>query len=185
MRDLNFLITLCAALFFAVYAIAQENQKNKKPAKPALNIPNFYCPIENKVGTGGQPSAQALAEAAEQGYKSVLNLRTANEGVDLKAEEAQVKGLGMRYFNVPVKSGDPKDEEVPQVLKILRDENNYPILIHCGSGSRVGAFWMIHRVLDDHWSLDRAEEEASKIGLKHTNLREFARQYLQRHKGDK
>jgi len=34
---------------------------------------------------------------AEKGYKAVINLRTANEGVDLAAEEKALTDLGLKY----------------------------------------------------------------------------------------
>jgi len=39
---------------------------------------------------------------------------------------------------------------------------------------------MIRRVLRDHWSLEKAEDEARKIGMRSPNLREFALDYIRR-----
>ena len=42
---------------------------------------------------------------------------------------------------------------------------------------------MIRRVLRDNWPLDKAEEEAKKIGLKESpHLNEFVRNYIARHR---
>jgi hypothetical protein len=42
---------------------------------------------------------------------------------------------------------------------------------------------MIRRVLRDGWTIEAAEEEATKIGLKENpHLNEFARKYIERHK---
>jgi hypothetical protein len=47
----------------------------------------------------------------------------------------------------------------------------------------VGAFWMIRRVLRDGWSLEAAEEEATKVGLREApHLVEFARNYIEKHR---
>ncbi len=36
------------------------------------------------------------------------------------------------------------------------------MFIHCTAAIRVGAFWMIRRVLRDGWKVEDAEEEATK-----------------------
>ena len=93
------------------------------------------------------------------------------------------KELGLRYFNIPVVFADPKEEQVAEFLKITDDPANRPAFIHCTGAIRVGAFWMIRRVLRDGWSIEAAEEEAKKIGLRESpHLNEFARRYIERHK---
>jgi hypothetical protein len=57
------------------------------------------------------------------------------------------------------------------------------MFIHCTAAIRVGAFWMIRRVLRDNFTPDAALEEARKIGLVPTpHLEEFARAYIAAHK---
>ena len=93
------------------------------------------------------------------------------------------KELGLRYFNIPVVFADPKDEQVDEFLKITDDADNRPAFIHCAGAIRVGAFWMIRRVLRDGWTIEAAEEEAKKIGLRESpHLNEFARKYIERHR---
>jgi protein tyrosine phosphatase (PTP) superfamily phosphohydrolase (DUF442 family) len=111
-----------------------------------------------------------------------MNLRTPGEHKAAE-EESLAKELGLRYFNIPVVSNDPKDEQVAEFLKITDDPENRPAFIHCATARRVGVFWMIRRVLRDGWAIERAEEEAKKIGLrKSPHLNEFARRYIERHK---
>ncbi len=50
------------------------------------------------------------------------------------------------------------------------------MFIHCTAAIRVGAFWMIRRVLRDGFTQEAALEEARKVGLVPTpHLEEFAR----------
>jgi len=54
--------------------------------------------------------------------------------------------------------------------------------VHCAAGIRVGAFWMIRRVIRDGWSIEKAQKEAERIGLKESpHLIEFVWSYLERH----
>jgi outer membrane protein assembly factor BamB len=97
-------------------------------------------------------------------------------------EEAKAKELGLRYINIPVLASDPKDEQADEFLKVTDDPANRPAFIHCTAAVRVGAFWMIRRVLRDGWKIEDAEEEAKKIGLRdNPHLNEFARKYIEKH----
>ena len=144
-------------------------------------IRNFVR-VNEEFCTGGQPRLEHLEKLKAEGVKTIINLRPPNEHRAAE-EEAKAKELGLRYFNIPVVFGDPKDEQVTEFLKILDDPANRPAFIHCTSAIRVGAFWMIRRVLRDGWKVDAAEEEAKKIGLKESpHLNEFARRYIERHR---
>jgi len=152
-------------------------------ALPALQdypgIKNFLR-VNEKICTGGQPTLEDLARMKAEGIKAVVNLRQAAE-FNAEEEAAKAKEVGLRYFHIPVDGLNPKPENASQFLKVLGDPANRPVFIHCGSANRVGAFWMIYRVLKDGWKLEDAEAEAKKIGLRSTNLRDFAADYIAKH----
>ena len=151
-------------------------------AQQAPAIQNFLK-INTEFCSGGQPTLAQLAEIKAQGIAAVVNLRTVGEaGFDAPAEEAEVKKLGMKYFHIPVANAGPKDEQADEFLKVTDDAKNRPVFIHCGSANRVGAFFMIRRVLRDGLTLDAAKTEATKIGLRSAALEEFAKQYIEKHK---
>lgn len=157
---------------FAAYAQVQKEQ-------PAIF--NFTL-VSDQFCTGGQPKLEALEKLKTEGVKSILNLRTPPEH-RAADEEAKAKELGLKYFNIPVVYRDPKDEQVDEFLKITDDPANRPMLIHCTAAIRVGAFWMIRRVLRDGWTVEAAEEEAKKIGLREApHLSEFAKNYIAKHR---
>jgi protein tyrosine phosphatase (PTP) superfamily phosphohydrolase (DUF442 family) len=122
-----------------------------------------------------------LTELKTQGVTTIINLRTPQE-YNPAPEEAKAKELNLRYFNIPVASSGPKDEQVVEFLKLTDDPKNRPAFIHCASANRVGAFWMIRRVLRDNWTLENAKAEAEKIGMRAPNLVDFATQYIQKNK---
>jgi len=145
------------------------------------DIKNFLR-INKEFCTGGQPDLGHLSKLKADGVKTIINLRTPGEHQSAE-EEALAKELGLRYFNIPVVSNDPKDEQVTEFLKITDAPENRPAFIHCASARRVGLFWMIRRVLRDGWAIEKAEEEAKKIGLRESpHLNEFARGYIARHR---
>jgi len=168
-------VIFAAAMVCAVAVVVMAQQ--------AAGIQNFLK-INTEFCSGGQPTLAQLAELKGQGITTVVNLRTVGEnGFDAPAEEAEVKKLGMKYFHIPVSNqAGPKDEQADEFLKITDDAKNRPVFIHCGSANRVGAFFMIRRVLRDGMTFDAAKTEAQKIGLRAPALEEFAKQYIDKHK---
>lgn len=156
------------------------------PPAPPTAVPQEYPSIKNflrinsEICAGGQPTMEDLARMKAEGVRAVLNLRRPSE-YDAEEEALKAKDLGLRYFNIPVNGAEPKDEQADEFLKLMADPQNRPVFIHCASANRVGAFWMIRRVLVDHWKLDAAEAEARKMGLHSQNLIDFARTYIARH----
>jgi len=158
------------AVFCAVAAYAQI--QSEQPG-----VFNFHL-LSDQYCTGGQPKLEALDKLKSEGVKAIINLRTPGEHRAAE-EEAKAKELGLKYFNIPVVYRDPKEEQATEFLKITDDPANRPIFIHCTAAIRVGAFWMIRRVLRDGWTVEAAEEEAKKIGLREApHLTEFAKNYI-------
>ncbi|HWO01154.1 MAG TPA: protein tyrosine phosphatase family protein [Blastocatellia bacterium] len=167
MRQLG-VILIAALCALAAYAQIQPEQ---------TAIFHFTL-VSDQFCTGGQPKLEALEKLKAEGVKSILNLRQPSEH-RAADEEAKAKELGLKYFNIPVVYRDPKDEQATEFLKITDDPKNRPIFIHCTAAIRVGAFWMIRRVLRDGWTVEAAEEEAQKIGLREApHLVEFAKAYI-------
>ena len=166
-------IALAAALLLASGSAAA--QQEAPPIRNFLRVNEQFC-------TGGQPRLEHLAKLKADGVKTIINLRPRGEHRAAE-EEAMARKLGLRYYNIPVAFADPKDEQVDEFLKITDDAENRPAFIHCAGAIRVGAFWMIRRVLRDGWTIEAAEEEAKKIGLRESpHLNEYARKYIESHR---
>ena len=162
-----FAVLICFSLVIA--------QQETSSIRNFLRVNEQFC-------TGGQPRLEHLEQLKAEGVKAVINLRQPSEH-RAPEEEAKAKELGLRYFNIPVKFGDPKDEQVDEFLKITDDPQNRPAFIHCTAAIRVGAFWLIRRVLRDGWKFEDAEKEAEKVGLRESpHLNEFARKYIEKHR---
>lgn len=157
--------------FFATSAVAVAQGVPPVSAKNFLRLNDDFC-------TAGQPSLEDLAKLKAEGIRAILNLRQPEEDPLIAEEEKAAQSLGLKYFNLPIDASNLQTSQAEQFLKIVGDEHNHPILIHCASANRVGGFWMIHRVLKDGWTLEKAEEEARRIGLRNPALVEFARRYI-------
>ncbi len=176
--SLKFSAFVLGFLFLARTAPAQE-EADLAQIEAALQpeIPRVLCLNEN-IATGAQPKNEAFAKLAQNGFRSVLSLRTENEGVDLKKDRELTEGAGMQYLHVPIVSAAPDTNRIADFIKAVDDPKHHPMLIYCGSANRVGAFWMIYRVVRDGWTEDKAFEEAVKIGLTRPELKAFVQSYL-------
>ena len=162
---------LACPILFSASPVAQDAAA---PIRNFLRVDSNFC-------TGGQPRLEQLDQLKADGVKALINLRQPSEHRAAE-EEAKAKELGLRYFNIPVVFAEPKDEQVTEFLKITDDAANRPAFIHCTAAVRVGAFWMIRRVLRDGWTIEKAEAEAEKVGLvRAPHLNEFARAYIASH----
>ena len=163
-----FALALCAPLLFA-----QETEA--PPIRNFLRVNKDFC-------TGGQPRLEHLAKLKEEGVKAIINLRQPSEH-RAEEERAEAERLGLRYFNIPFVFAEPKDAQVEEFLKLTDDPANRPAFIHCTAAIRAGAFWMIRRALRDGWTVEDAEKEAEKVGLRESpHLNEFARAYIEKHR---
>ena len=145
-------------------------------------IPHFLK-VTDQVWTGGQPWQEHFPKLKDAGVKVIINLRPQGE-YDGVREEAAVKKLGMAYFNIPVAFNEPDELDADDFLKLTDEQlKNGPVFIHCAVGSRVGAFWMIRRVLRDGWEFDKAVEEANRIGMRSQGRQfDFAKEYIDKKK---
>jgi len=128
----------------------------------------------------GQPTEKGFEEAKAKGMKTVIDLRAAGEarGFD---EKKLVESLGLEYVNVPVSPGAINDATVEQFLAALKASQK-PLMIHCGSASRVWGLWAIHLALDEGVPIDEALALAEKSGLRSSELKAFAKSYVEKRK---
>lgn len=167
-------VLVLSTLFSAVGSPTHAQQSTKFPS-----IPNF-SQVSDQVCIGGQPAMEDLAQLKGMGIRAIVNLRHPAE-YNAAEEEVKAKGLGMRYFNIPIDPSHIRDDQVEEFLKITSDRRNLPVFVHCTKGVRVAIFLMIRRVLVDGWRIEDAEAEAQKIGLHNSTLVEFAKNYIADH----
>jgi uncharacterized protein (TIGR01244 family) len=170
-----------AALVLAV-ALPLAAQVKKQEMAGIRN----YSRVDATVGCGGATDPSAMAGLKKEGYVSVINLRLANEeGANVDAARAAAQSAGLKYIHLPFNAAMPDTKVVSDFLGAVADKSNQPVFIHCGSANRVGAMWMIKRVLQDGWTVERAQAEGEAIGLQNPQLKEFAANYIKEHPAKK
>ena len=170
-------IVLAAALAALVASPLMAQVKKQEIA----GIRN-YSRVDATVGCGGATDPAAMSVLKKEGYVSVINLRLANEeGANVDAGRAAAQSAGLKYIHLPFNAAMPDSKVIDTFLATVADKSNQPVYIHCGSANRVGGVWMIKRVLQDKWTLDRALTEAQAIGLNNPALQAFATDYIKSH----
>lgn len=147
---------------------------------PAPDIRNFLQ-VTPDFCTGAQPRPEHFAMLKSRGVKTVLNLRVPEEH-RAEEEKAAVEAAEMKYINIPVAYSNPRDADVEAFLEATDDVASRPMFVHCTAAIRVGAFWLIRRVVRDGMTWEAALEEARTVGLVNApHLEEFAKAYIASH----
>lgn len=128
-----------------------------------LSLPNLKIPRDG-VYSCGQPAPEQLKGLKDAGVRTIVDLRAPGE-IDWD-EQAAVEELGMTYHRIPITGPDDITEENARRLsEIMDDQAATPVLIHCGSGNRVGALYALKAFHCDECSGEAAVETGKAAGL--------------------
>lgn len=139
------------------------------------SIPGFQR-VGHDVAIGGQPSSDRLAQLKQEGFLSIVNLRPTFEQAGFDEQAEAIRG-GLNYFHIPIVDADSLTPGAVNVLDgILADPVNLPVVVHCGSGNRVGALFALRAA----WLKGADLHEALRIGRDHglTRLEDDVRRIL-------
>lgn len=121
---------------FASVASAEESMKIFVDIN-AVTTSDDLRPFDGMTAAG-QPNEHQFELVAGAGFKAVIDMRGANEDRGLD-EAAVLEKLGMDYIELPLSSPDSINMENASKLDQILSEYDGPVLLHCGSGNRVGA----------------------------------------------
>jgi uncharacterized protein (TIGR01244 family) len=142
-----------------------------------------FARVETTIACAGATTPEALAGLKKMGYASVVNLRVSSEpGAEIDAEAAAAKAAGVNFIHLPFNVTSPDPMLVDNFLKAITAPGNQPAFVHCASGNRAAALWMIKRVEVDKWDVDRAESEAVALGMTSPAMKAFVMNQLQSRK---
>ncbi len=163
------------AILTLVLALAAAPQLQKDTIDGIRN----YTRVDATIGCAGATDPKAMAVLKERGYKAVLNLREASEeGAQIPESKAAAEAAGLTFIHVPFKGSAPDDAVADEFLKVVANTSHQPLFINCGSANRVGAMWLIKRMVIDKWAQDKAVDEAKAIGLSSAALEKWAIDYV-------
>lgn len=120
--------------------------------------------INDELTIAGQVTPEQLRQVAQEGFKSVLNLRSPDEEGFLSNEQQQAEALGLYYVNIPVKFEAINDEIAARVL-MQTNKLPKPTLVHCDSAMRAAAIVLMHIATRQGATLRQAFKQAEQLGL--------------------
>lgn len=137
--------------------------------------------INDAYSSAGQPTSDQIQRLAEQGFRSVLNLRSAVEPGALPNEAEQVAAAGLGYAQAPVSPITPSGQALTAALAALAALPK-PVLIHCRGGGRATAVALVAIAIQDQLSREAFLGQVSAHGLSPSQPQ--IQQFLHSHYGD-
>ena len=148
---------LAVVLFLLTFVSAGVPTRMSSTA--GVSIKNFGK-VNEHYYRGSQPTQPEVEQLKKLGIKTVIDLRKDSE----RAEADWVRGAGLQYFNILMKSSTAATEEqTTHFLKLVNDSANWPVYVHCKGGRhRTGALTAVYRITHDGWTADQAYQEMTE-----------------------
>jgi protein tyrosine phosphatase (PTP) superfamily phosphohydrolase (DUF442 family) len=141
-------------------------------------LPNFGV-VSDQLYRGAQPDESGFAELARRGIAIVVNFR--HESGRIARERTLVERLGMHYVSIPWRGhDDPNPVQVAQFLRLLRDNPQRKVFVHCQRGAeRTGVMVACYRISREQWIPEQAQAEMEAFGFRRrfAHLTRFVREF--------
>jgi protein tyrosine/serine phosphatase len=131
---------------------------------------NFHWIEAGVMARANQPSPQAIARYAAQGFKTILNLRGPSDTGYYALEREACERHGLTLIDARMHSRDPPSREQVARAKALFETIAYPALMHCKSGAdRAGAMAVLYK----HFKMGQPIGEAvEQLRLKYLHVKQ-------------
>ncbi|MBW4687599.1 MAG: phosphatase [Komarekiella atlantica HA4396-MV6] len=128
--------------------------------------------INENLTTTGQVIPQQVKQAIQEGFKSVLNLRSPDELGFVKDEQQVVEALGLHYINFPLKLEALNEELITDILTIL-EQMPKPAVVHCAAGMRSTGVALLSIAIQEGLTPEQTFSKARNLGFgyfEHVNV---------------
>jgi protein tyrosine phosphatase (PTP) superfamily phosphohydrolase (DUF442 family) len=139
-----------------------KNEPQPTPRLP-VDIPQFAL-VKPRVAAGQQPFPDGVTWLQNEGYRTVLHVRSPGE-IDTAAQRVFEK-RGLRYLSIAVGPRDLTKEVVEQFNKVVSDEANQPLFVFDRDSSLAGAMWYLHFRTAGGLTDEKARTEAARLGFR-------------------
>lgn len=106
--------------------------------------------LDSAFSVVGQLRPEDLAQAAEQGFRTVVCNRPDGEAPDQPSSlemAAEAARLGLAFEYIPVIPGEMDDSDAQRLGKIVSEADG-PVLGYCRTGARAEKMWQRAQQLD-------------------------------------
>jgi choice-of-anchor B domain-containing protein len=156
---LTALVRRRALLLGVAFATAACSAGEPVPAAKPEQIMQFRQ-VSATLATAGAPAAADMAMLKAAGYTLVVDLRTAEEG--LEDERAAAAAAGLTWVNVPV-TRQPDRAQLDALSAVLDANPVARTLVHCATNRRASAMVMLDQVTRRGVPLAEAREHVDAV----------------------
>ena len=179
-----FIVCPLACLLAGPPAMAQ-NPAKAPAAAPAPRPAHWAEPVElegapnlhritPQLYRSEQPTATGMKNLEKLGIRTVINLRYFNHDKD------EVKGTNLRTERTKILTWRVDDAHVIEVMRLLKQTENGPFLIHCQHGAdRTGLMSAMYRILEQNWTKEDALRELIEGGYGYHSMWRNIPRYVQ------
>jgi protein tyrosine/serine phosphatase len=154
---------------------AQATTRPEHWAEPITleGVPNLHR-ITPMLYRSEQPTALGMQNLEKLGIRTVINLRYFNN------DDKEVHGTSLRTERTKILTWRVGDKHVIEVMRMLKQSENGPFLIHCQHGAdRTGLMSAMYRVLEQGWAPSDALAELTDGGYGYHSMWKNIRRYLE------
>jgi uncharacterized protein (TIGR01244 family) len=120
--------------------------------------------INDELAIAGQITLYQLQQLADDGYKSVLNLRSPDEQGSLEKEQEKVELLGLQYINFPINIDEINQQAALKVFQIINLLSK-PTVIHCDDSIRSAVIVLLYIATKQGIAFEKALQQTINLGL--------------------
>ncbi len=120
--------------------------------------------INDDFSAAGQVTPADLEQAAQTGFKSVLNLRSPTEEGFLAEESDIAASLGLSYAHTPFTPATADEAQLVAIVEEL-DKLPKPTLVHCAGGLRASAVALLSIAQQEGLTAEEAIARAQAAGF--------------------
>ncbi len=120
--------------------------------------------ITDALAIAGQLTLDEFHQLVEEGYRSVVNLRSLDEIDFLEDEQSILEQLGIRYLSNPITLENIHPDFVRTLIQQIT-ELPKPVLLHCDSGTRSAILALLYIAMKQGMKAEQAFKKAAELGL--------------------
>lgn len=129
-----------------------------------IRLMNIVRKINDELSIAGQITLNQLQQIADEGYKSVLNLRLANETGLLANEQEKTELLGLYYVNLQTQAENINHQGMSEIYQLITKLPK-PTLIHCDNSIRSAAIVFLYIAIKQGIGFEKALQKVISLGL--------------------
>jgi tyrosine-protein phosphatase SIW14 len=164
-------LAVAALLVVALSGNAGPTQTESQAASGSAHAPGKRLTLEG-VGNfgeatpmlyrGGQPRPAGFEGLAKMGVNIVVDVRLTGRD----KERTEVNKQGMQFVELPWHCLFPKDDTFARFLKLLKDNPDKKVFVHCRYGDdRTSMMIAAYRMAVEGWMPEEARKEMEKFGF--------------------